>query len=175
MLLCRIILKKKEELLASQSAYVDGETNLASEQSQLSEMDIWVLSVGGKKNGRVAGLGSLGRSVKVPKQTIFDVSEEVDDRIRAQVHALNAELYNQLEETQRQNKEMRRQNKKMRHQNKKMRKELGDTNEKLAALIKHVGYPTSSSNAQSSSSEDNQDSQSDNDDNNNSVDQYDLD
>ncbi|OIT34559.1 hypothetical protein A4A49_61245 [Nicotiana attenuata] len=117
-------------------------------------MDIWVLSVGGKKKGRVAGLGSLGRSVKAPKQTTSYVSEEVDDRIRTQVHALNAELYNQLEEAQRQNEEMRR-----------------DTNVKLAALIKHVGYPTSSLNAQPSSSKDNQDSQSDNDDNNNSVDE----
>ncbi|XP_019267172.1 PREDICTED: uncharacterized protein LOC109244524 [Nicotiana attenuata] len=134
-------------------------------------MDIWVLSVGGKKKGRVAGLGSLGRSVKAPKQTTSYVSEEVDDRIRTQVHALNAELYNQLEEAQRQNEEMRRQNKKMRRQNKRMRKELGDTNVKLAALIKHVGYPTSSLNAQPSSSKDNQDSQSDNDDNNNSVDE----
>nr|XP_009763211.1 PREDICTED: uncharacterized protein LOC104215160 [Nicotiana sylvestris] len=93
--------KKKEELLASQSASVDGETNSTSELSQLSEMDIWVLSVGGKKKGRVAGLGSLGRSVKVTKQTTSDRSEEVDDRIRTQIHALNAELYNQLEEAQR--------------------------------------------------------------------------
>ena len=87
------------------------------------------------------------RYVKVPKQTTSDVSEEVDDRIRTQVHALNAELYNQLEETQLQNEEMRRQNKKMRRQNKKMRKELGDTNEILAALIKHLVYPASSLNA----------------------------
>ncbi|XP_070057613.1 uncharacterized protein [Nicotiana tomentosiformis] len=61
--------KKKEELFASQSASVDGETNSTSELSQLSDMDIRVLSVGGKKKGRVVGLSSLGRSVKVPKQT----------------------------------------------------------------------------------------------------------
>ncbi|XP_016471538.1 uncharacterized protein LOC107793658 [Nicotiana tabacum] len=51
--------KNKEELLASQSASVDGETNSVSELSQLGEMDIWVLSVGGKKKGKVAGLGSV--------------------------------------------------------------------------------------------------------------------
>ncbi|KAM3248285.1 hypothetical protein P3L10_010053 [Capsicum annuum] len=52
---------KKQEILAAQSASaVDKETNLASQLSQLSEMDIWVQSVGGKKKGRFKGLGSLG-------------------------------------------------------------------------------------------------------------------
>ncbi|XP_059306388.1 uncharacterized protein LOC132057801 [Lycium ferocissimum] len=149
--------KKKEELLSTQSASVDGDTNSASQLSPLSDMDIWALSVGGKKKGRVAGLGSLGRSVKVPRQSTSAAPDEVDE-IRSQVHTLNSELYNRLEETQCENEEMR-------CQNKKMKKELGDTNKKLEALMKHMRFSESSSNAQPSSSEDNQDSESANDDN----------
>ncbi|XP_060172735.1 uncharacterized protein LOC132603618 [Lycium barbarum] len=37
--------KKKEELLATQSASVDGDTNSGSQPSPLSDMDIWALSV----------------------------------------------------------------------------------------------------------------------------------
>jgi len=127
--------RKKQELLASQSASAaEGETNLAGQPSQLTEMDIWVQSVGGKKKGRVKGLGSLGRSVKSSsKQSTSALSREIDEMIKAQVNASNADLYAQLQ--------------KERHKNKRMRRELD-------LLKKHV-YNTSSSNEQSSQ-EDNQ-------------------
>ncbi|KAH0679566.1 hypothetical protein KY284_020651 [Solanum tuberosum] len=127
--------RKKQELLASQSASVaEGETNLAGQPSQLTEMDIWVQSVGGKKKGRVKGLGSLGRSVKSSsKQSTSALSREIDEMIKTQVNASNADLYAQLQ------KEC--------HKNKRMRRELD-------LLKKHV-YNTSSSNEQSSQ-EDNQ-------------------
>ncbi|KAH0652920.1 hypothetical protein KY285_030468 [Solanum tuberosum] len=48
-------------------------------------MDIWVQSVGGKKKGRVKGLGSLGRSVKSSsKQSTSALSREIDEMIKAQ-------------------------------------------------------------------------------------------
>ncbi|KAH0712056.1 hypothetical protein KY289_008015 [Solanum tuberosum] len=97
-------------------------------------MDIWVQSVGGKKKGRVKGLGSLGRSVKASsKQSTSALSRETDEMIKARVNASNADLYAQLQ--------------KERHKNKRMRKELD-------LLKKHV-YNASSSNVQSSQ-EDNQ-------------------
>lgn len=154
---------KKEELLASQSASVDGDTNSASQPPQLSDMDIWVLSVGGKKKGRVPGLSSLGRSVKVPKQSKSAIPNEVDE-IRSQVHAINSDLYKRLEEAQHQNQEMRR-------QNKKMKKELADTNGKLAALIEHVDFPISS-NAKTSTSEDSETANDDSDSNSLNDDEY---
>ncbi|KAG5614977.1 hypothetical protein H5410_014801 [Solanum commersonii] len=91
--------RKKQELLASQSvSAVEGETNLAGQPSQLTEMDIWVQSVGGKKKGKVKGLGSLGRSVKSSsKQSTSALSREIDEMIKAQ---------------------------KERHKNKRMRREL---------------------------------------------------
>lgn len=62
---------KKQELLASQSASAaEGETNIAGQPSQLTQMIIWVQSVGGRKKRRVKGLGSLGRSVKASSKTI---------------------------------------------------------------------------------------------------------
>jgi len=63
--------RKKQELLASQTASTaEGETNLAGQLSKLTEMDIWVQSVEGKKKGRVKGIRCLGRSVKAsPKQS----------------------------------------------------------------------------------------------------------
>ncbi|KAH0747438.1 hypothetical protein KY285_009095, partial [Solanum tuberosum] len=127
--------RKKQELLASQSASTaEGETNSAGQPSQLTKMDIWVQSVGGKKKGRVKGLGSLGRSVKASsKQSTSALSRETDEMIKAQVNASNADLYAQLQ--------------KERHKNKRMRKELD-------LLKKHV-YNASSSNVQSSQ-EDNQ-------------------
>ncbi|KAH0657658.1 hypothetical protein KY289_026406 [Solanum tuberosum] len=78
--------RKKQELLASQSASAaEGETNLAGQPSQLTEMDIWVESVGGKKKGRVKGLRSLGRSVKsLSKQSTSALSREIDEMIKAQ-------------------------------------------------------------------------------------------
>ncbi|KAH0722671.1 hypothetical protein KY290_005330 [Solanum tuberosum] len=127
--------RKKQELLASQSALAsEGETNLTGQPSQLTEMDIWVQSVGGKKKGRVKGLGYLGRSVKSSsKQSTSALSREIDEMIKAQVNASNADLYAQLQ--------------KERHKNKRMRRELD-------LLKKHV-YNASSSNEQSSQ-EDNQ-------------------
>ncbi|OIT31915.1 hypothetical protein A4A49_58223 [Nicotiana attenuata] len=133
---------KKQELSASQSASTDqvGDTNSAS---QLSEMDIWVQSIGGKKKGKVAGLGSLGRSVKALKHSTSTLPGEIDEMIKSQVHTSNANLYAQLQEE--------------RCKNKKMRKELD-------LLKKYVNFNASSSN-ELSSQEDNQESEdgSDND------------
>ncbi|XP_070024698.1 probable transposase-like protein At4g04430 isoform X2 [Nicotiana sylvestris] len=123
--------RTKQELSASQSASTEvGDTNSAS---QLSEMDIWVQSVGGKKKGRVAGLGSLGRSVKALKHSTSSLPGQIDEMIKSQVHASNANLYAQLQEERRKNK--------------KMRKELD-------LLKKYVNFNASSSN-ELSSQEDN--------------------
>ncbi|XP_059283080.1 uncharacterized protein LOC132036702 isoform X2 [Lycium ferocissimum] len=101
--------RKKQELAASQNAsIVEGDSNPVSQPSQLSEMDIWVQAVGGKKKGRVAGLGSLGRSVKANKQSTSALTGEIDEMIKSQVHASNADLYAQLQEERRKNKRMRK-------------------------------------------------------------------
>ncbi|KAG5581751.1 hypothetical protein H5410_052378 [Solanum commersonii] len=53
-------------------------------------MDIWLEFVGGKKKGRVKGLGSLGRSVKASsKQSTSALSREIDEMIKARVNASN--------------------------------------------------------------------------------------
>ncbi|XP_019226631.1 PREDICTED: uncharacterized protein LOC109208072 [Nicotiana attenuata] len=106
-------------------------------------MDIWVQSIGGKKKGKVAGLGSLGRSVKALKHSTSTLPGEIDEMIKSQVHTSNANLYAQLQEE--------------RCKNKKMRKELD-------LLKKYVNFNASSSN-ELSSQEDNQESEdgSDND------------
>ncbi|KAM3344601.1 hypothetical protein P3S68_024310 [Capsicum galapagoense] len=84
--------RKKQGILVVQSALVvDRETNLASQPTQLSEMDIWVQSVGGKKKGRVKGLDSLGQSMT-----------------KSQVDASNADLYAQLQNKRKKNKRMRK-------------------------------------------------------------------
>ncbi|KAM3398937.1 hypothetical protein P3S68_002453 [Capsicum galapagoense] len=76
--------RKKQEVLATQSAsIVKGETNPASQPSQLSEMDIWVQAVGGKRKGRVKGLGSLGRNVKASKKSTSTLLEELDEMIKS--------------------------------------------------------------------------------------------
>ncbi|KAK4708526.1 hypothetical protein R3W88_029451 [Solanum pinnatisectum] len=50
-------------------------------------MDIWVQSVGGKKKGRVKGLGSLGRSVKASsKQSTSALSRETNEMIKKDRH-----------------------------------------------------------------------------------------
>ncbi|KAM3238243.1 hypothetical protein P3L10_013273 [Capsicum annuum] len=101
--------RKKQEILAAQSALaVDGETNSTSEPTQLSEMDIWVQSVGGKKKERVKGLGSLGRSVKATNSSTSTLTKEIDEMIKSQVDASNAHLYAQLQNEQKKNKRMRK-------------------------------------------------------------------
>ncbi|KAM3360792.1 hypothetical protein P3S68_015646 [Capsicum galapagoense] len=101
--------RKKQEILAAQSALaVEGETNLASQPAQLSEMDIWVQSVGGKKKGRVKGLGSLGRSVKATNSSTSTLPIEIDEMIKSQVDASNADLYAQLKDERKKNKRMRK-------------------------------------------------------------------
>ncbi|KAM3246545.1 hypothetical protein P3L10_008312 [Capsicum annuum] len=76
--------RKKQEILAAQSASaVDGETNSASQPTQLSEIDIWVQSVGGKKKGRVKGLGSLDRSVKATNSSTSTWPKEIDEMIKS--------------------------------------------------------------------------------------------
>ncbi|KAF3646257.1 putative suppressor protein SRP40-like isoform X2 [Capsicum annuum] len=77
--------RKKQEILVVQSASaVDGETNSASQPTQLSEMDIWVQSVGRKLKGRVKGLGSLGRSVKATNSSTLTLPKEIDEMIKSQ-------------------------------------------------------------------------------------------
>lgn len=99
-------------------------------------------SVGGKKKGRVKGLGSLGQTVKTSKQSISTLPEDIDEMINQQINASNVDLYAQLQNE--------------RHKNKKMRKELN-------LLMKHV-YKKSFSNERSSQ-KDNQAYESDGDSN----------
>nr|XP_016512800.1 PREDICTED: uncharacterized protein LOC107829849 [Nicotiana tabacum] len=106
-------------------------------------MDIWVQSVGGKKKGRVAGLGS----VKALKHSTSTLPGEIDEMIKSQVHASNADLYAELQEE--------------RSKNKKIGKELD-------LLKKYVNSNASSSN-ELSSQEDNQGSENESDDDSNNV------
>ncbi|OIT39712.1 hypothetical protein A4A49_64866, partial [Nicotiana attenuata] len=110
-------------------------------------MDIWVQSVGGKKKERVAGLGSSGRSVNALKHSTSTLRGEIDEIIKSQVHASNADLYAQLQEERRKNT--------------KMRKELD-------LLKKYVNLNASSSN-ELSSQEDNQGSENESDDDSDDV------
>ncbi|KAM3304143.1 hypothetical protein P3S67_015175 [Capsicum chacoense] len=71
-------------------------------------MDIWVQSVGGKKNGRVKGLGSLGQSVKATNSSTSTLIIEIDEMIKSQVDASNADLYAQLQHERKKNKRMRK-------------------------------------------------------------------
>ncbi|KAH0650547.1 hypothetical protein KY284_030459 [Solanum tuberosum] len=98
-------------------------------------MDIWVQSVGGKKKGRVKRSWLPGSIVKASsKQSTSALSREIDEMIKAQVNASNADLYAQLQ------KEL--------HKNKRMRRELD--------LLKKYVYKASSSSNEQSSQEDNQ-------------------
>ncbi|PHT86749.1 hypothetical protein T459_08855 [Capsicum annuum] len=58
------------------------EYNLLS-RHKLSEIDIWVQSVGGKKNGRFNDLGSLGRSVKATNNLTSTLPKEIDEMIKS--------------------------------------------------------------------------------------------
>ncbi|WMV18492.1 hypothetical protein MTR67_011877 [Solanum verrucosum] len=113
-------------------------------------MDIWVQSAGGKKKGRVKGHVSLGRTVKTLKQSTSTLPEDIDEMIKSQINASNADFYAQLQNE--------------RHKNKKMRKELD-------LLMKHV-YKKSFSNEQSSQ-EDNQTYENESDDDSNSMNERD--
>ncbi|KAF3638860.1 putative suppressor protein SRP40-like isoform X2 [Capsicum annuum] len=142
--------RKKQEILVVQSALVvDRETNLASQPTQLSEMDIWVQSVGGKKKGRVKGLDSLGQSVKTTNSSTSTFPKEIDEMIKSQVDASNADLYAQLQNEQKKNKRMRKE---------------------LHLLMKHV-YNKSSSNDERLSQEDYQDYEDESNDESNDVNQ----
>ncbi|KAF3659726.1 putative suppressor protein SRP40-like isoform X2 [Capsicum annuum] len=101
--------RKKQEILATQStSAVDGETNSTSYPTQLSEIDIWMQSVGGKKKGKFKGLGSLGRSVKATNSSTSTLPKEIDEMIKFQVDASNAHLYAQLQNERKKNKRMRK-------------------------------------------------------------------
>ncbi|KAF3631147.1 putative suppressor protein SRP40-like isoform X2 [Capsicum annuum] len=146
--------RKKEEILAAQSAsVVEGETNSVSQTTQLSEIDIWVQSVGGKKKRRVKGLGSLGRSVNTSKKSTSTLPNEIDEMIKSLVNVSNADLYAQLQNR--------------RHKNKRMRKELD-------LLKKHV-YRNSSSNDERPSQEDYQAYEDESDDDSDDMNESDFD
>ncbi|XP_047263668.1 transcription initiation factor TFIID subunit 11-like [Capsicum annuum] len=136
---------------AQSASVVEGETNSASQPSQLNEIDIWVQFAGGKKKGRVKGLGSLGQSVKTSKKSTSTLSKEIDEMIKSQVDALNVDLYSQLQNE--------------RHKNKRIRKELD-------LLMKHV-YKKSSSNDERPSQKDNQAYEDKSDDDSNDVNESD--
>ncbi|XP_055830848.1 uncharacterized protein LOC129899865 [Solanum dulcamara] len=86
--------RKKQEILAAQNVLArEEETSSAAQPSQLNEMDIRVQSVGGKKQGRVKGLGSLVRTVKASNQSTSTLLSEIDEMIRSQVNASNIDLY----------------------------------------------------------------------------------
>ncbi|KAM3344861.1 hypothetical protein P3S68_024570 [Capsicum galapagoense] len=71
-------------------------------------MDIWMQSVGGKKKGRVKGLGSLGRSVKATNSSTSTLPKEIDEMIKSQVDVSNVDLYAQLQNERKKNKRMRK-------------------------------------------------------------------
>ncbi|KAH0720471.1 hypothetical protein KY285_005282 [Solanum tuberosum] len=74
-------------------------------------MNIWVESVGGKKKGRVKGLGSLGRSVKASsKQSTSALSREIYEMIKSRVNASNVDLNAQLQKERHKNERMRKEN-----------------------------------------------------------------
>ncbi|KAK4734287.1 hypothetical protein R3W88_008548 [Solanum pinnatisectum] len=51
-----------------------------------------------RKKEELKGLGSLGRSVKASsKQSTSTLSKEIDEMIKAQINASNADLYAQLQ------------------------------------------------------------------------------
>ncbi|KAF3625860.1 putative suppressor protein SRP40-like isoform X2 [Capsicum annuum] len=79
--------RKKQEILAAQSSSaVDGETNSASQPAQLSEMDIWVQSVGGKKKkeeSKVLTPWVAGRSVKATNSSTSTLPKEFDEMIKS--------------------------------------------------------------------------------------------
>ncbi|KAK4723930.1 hypothetical protein R3W88_026709 [Solanum pinnatisectum] len=68
--------RKKQEILAAQNA-LDGEGE-ASQPSKLSEMDIWMQSVEGKKKGRVKGLGSLSQTLQNERHKNKKMRKELD-------------------------------------------------------------------------------------------------
>ncbi|KAM3238162.1 hypothetical protein P3L10_013192 [Capsicum annuum] len=95
-------------------------------------MNTWVQSIGGKKKGRVKGLGFLGRSVKATNSSTSTLPKEIDEIVKSQVDASNANLYAQLQNERKKNKMMRKE---------------------LHLLMKHV-YNKSSSNDERPSEED---------------------
>ncbi|XP_047260305.1 uncharacterized protein LOC124893321, partial [Capsicum annuum] len=146
--------RKKQEILATQiTSAVDGETNSTSHPTQLSEIDIWMQSVGGKKKGKVKGLGSLGRSVKATNSSTSTLPKEIDEMIKFQVDASNAHLYAQLQNERKKNKSMRKE---------------------LHMLMKHV-YNKSSSNDERPSQEDYQAYEDESDDDSDDVNESDFD
>ncbi|PHT93875.1 hypothetical protein T459_01757 [Capsicum annuum] len=88
----------------------------------------------GRKKGRVKGLGSLGRSVKATNNSTSTLPKEIDEMIKPQVDASNADLYAELQNEQKKHKRMRKE---------------------LDLLMKHV-YKKSSANDERPSQEDNQ-------------------
>ncbi|KAK4344248.1 hypothetical protein RND71_037342 [Anisodus tanguticus] len=92
--------------LASQNASAEeGDNNSASQPSQwIFGCNLWEE----RKKGRVAGLGSLGQSVKAHKQSTSALPKEIDEMIKSQVYAFNFDLYARLQEERRKNKRMRK-------------------------------------------------------------------
>ncbi|MED6188157.1 hypothetical protein PIB30_083322, partial [Stylosanthes scabra] len=111
-----------------------------------SDLQIWVDAMGGKKKGRVAGLGSFRSSIKTTftsnAQCIGTMSEEgLESIVRSQ-----ANLQNQLEKEGNKKEEIR--------------KDLDETKSKLNMLIEKLGMTHSSSHLQQGRSDESESSDS---------------
>ncbi|KAL3537529.1 hypothetical protein ACH5RR_000895, partial [Cinchona calisaya] len=135
--------KKKAEISSQSTVENDNMSSDGSQHSQHlpSDLDIWYDAVGGKKKGRVSGLGSLGRTMKGyssrPSHP-YDLPEDVDERIRSTVHSLSAELQAQLERERLEKEEMKKQQASLQAQ-------LSETRNQLHTLMERLGVLPGSS------------------------------
>ncbi|KAL3502498.1 hypothetical protein ACH5RR_036947, partial [Cinchona calisaya] len=129
--------KKKAEISSQSTVENDNMSSDGSQHSQHlpSDLDIWCDAVGGKKKGRVSGLGSLGRTMKGyssrPSHP-YDLPEDVDERIRSTVHSLSAELQAQLERERLEKEEMKKEQASLQAQ-------LSETRNQLHTLMERLG------------------------------------
>ncbi|KAL3510429.1 hypothetical protein ACH5RR_029830, partial [Cinchona calisaya] len=140
--------KKKAEISSQSTVENDNMSSDGSQHSQHlpSDLDIWYDAVGGKKKGRVSGLGSLGRTMKGyssrPSHP-YDLPEDVDERIRSTVHSLSAELQAQLERERLEKEEMKKEQASLQAQ-------LSETRNQLHTLMERLGVLPGSSRHQRS-------------------------
>nr|KYP70752.1 hypothetical protein KK1_009981 [Cajanus cajan] len=127
--------QRKFELSSQREDGVDSQSSI--NHPMPSDLDIWV-DLAGKKNGRIPGLGSLGKMLTPSR---FSTKYEDVCTLRGQIQELNESLQKQEEEKLAMMQELQRQEK----DKLEIRQELNETKRHLVALMTHLGFVGSSS------------------------------
>ena len=122
--------KLKEDVMSSAMNETEGTSqDVTQPKNQPSDLAIFAQSVGGKKKGRIAGIGSLGRALDDHFSTSTNTFRLMSD------DPLITSMKSRMEELVQENHQLKQQQKETEI---RYREEINETNAKVEKILQHI-------------------------------------